>query len=36
MKGSAQSNPDGTYTFRNAALTQPGQFPVTFTISRRQ
>jgi cobalt-zinc-cadmium efflux system membrane fusion protein len=33
LKGSAQSNPDGTYTFRNAALNQPGQIPVTFTIT---
>ena len=33
VKGSAQANPDGTYTFKNAALTQPGQFPVTFTIA---
>lgn len=33
LKGSAQANPDGTYTFRNAALTEPGEFPVTFTIA---
>ncbi len=33
VKGSAQANPDGTYTFKNAALTQPGQFPVTFAIA---
>jgi cobalt-zinc-cadmium efflux system membrane fusion protein len=33
LKGSAQSNPDGTYTFRHAALSQPGQIPVTFTIT---
>lgn len=32
MKGSAQANPDGTYTFKDAALTRPGVFPVTFTI----
>lgn len=32
-KGSAQANPDGTYTFRNAALNRFGQFPVTFTIT---
>ena len=32
-KGSAHANPDGTYTFKNAALTQPGQLPVTFTIA---
>lgn len=32
LKGSAQANPDGTYTFKNPALTQPGQLPVTFTI----
>jgi hypothetical protein len=33
LKGSAQANADGTYTFKHAALTQPGQFPVTFTIT---
>lgn len=33
MKGSAQANADGTYTFKNAALSQPGQLPVTFTIT---
>ena len=33
LKGSAQANPDGTYAFKDAALTQPGQFPVTFTIA---
>jgi len=33
VKGSAQANPDGTYTFRHAALTGHGQFPVTFTIT---
>ena len=33
VKGSAQANQDGTYTFKHAALTQPGQFPVTFTIA---
>ena len=33
VKGSAQANPEGTYTFKHAALTQPGQFPVTFTIA---
>ena len=32
VKGSAQANPEGTYTFKHAALTQPGQLPVTFTI----
>jgi hypothetical protein len=33
VKGSAQTNTDRTYTFRNAALTRFGQFPVTFTIT---
>lgn len=33
LMGSAQSSPDGTYAFRHAALTQPGQFPITFTIT---
>jgi len=33
LKGSAQVNPDGTYTFRNAALAQAGPVPVTFTIT---
>jgi cobalt-zinc-cadmium efflux system membrane fusion protein len=33
LKGTAQANPDGTYTFKHAALTQPGQLPVTFTIT---
>ena len=33
VKGSAQANPDGTYSFKHAALTQPGQFPVTFTVT---
>jgi hypothetical protein len=32
LKGFAQANPDGTYTFKNPALTQPGRLPVTFTI----
>ena len=32
LMGSAQASPDGTYAFRHAALTQPGQFPITFTI----
>lgn len=32
MKGSAQANADGTYTFKDAALSRPGVFPVTFTI----
>lgn len=32
QKGSAQANPDGTYTFRNAALAQPGPLPITFAI----
>lgn len=32
LKGSAQATPEGTYTFRDAALTQPGQLPVTFAI----
>ena len=32
-KGSAQANPDGTYTFRHAALATPGQFPVTITVT---
>ena len=32
LKGSAQVNPDGTYTFRNAALAAAGPVPVTFTI----
>jgi len=31
-KGAAQANPDGTYSFRHASLSQPGQFPVTLTI----
>jgi membrane fusion protein, heavy metal efflux system len=33
LKGSAQANPDGTYTFRTAALAQVGPVPVTFTIA---
>jgi hypothetical protein len=33
LKGSAPANADGTYTFKHAALTQPGQLPVTFTIT---
>ena len=33
VKGSAQANPDGTYSFKHAALAQPGQFPVTFTVT---
>ena len=33
VKGSAQAHPDGTYSFKHAALTQPGQFPVTFTVT---
>jgi len=33
LKGSAQANPDGTYTFRNAALAKAGAVPVTFTIA---
>ncbi len=32
-KGSAQPNPDGTYTFKHAALSQPAQLPVTFAIA---
>ena len=32
LKGAAKANPDGTYSFSDPALTQPGQFPVTFTI----
>ena len=33
LKGSAQANPDGSYTFKHATLSQPGAFPVTFTIA---
>ena len=33
VKGSAQAHADGTYSFKHAALTQPGQFPVTFTVT---
>ena len=33
LKGSAQANADGIYTFKHAALSHPGQFPVTFTIT---
>ena len=33
LKGSAQATSDGTYTFKHATLTQPGQLPVTFTIT---
>ena len=33
LKGSAQAVPNGTYTFKHAALTQPSQLPVTFTIT---
>ena len=33
VKGAAQANPDGTYTFKHAVLTQPGQLPVTFAIA---
>jgi membrane fusion protein, heavy metal efflux system len=33
LKGSAQGNGDGTYSFKHATLTQPGQLPVTFTIT---
>ncbi len=33
IKGAAQANPDGTYTFKHAVLTQPGQLPVTFAIA---
>ena len=33
LRGTAQVNPDGTYTFMSAALAQLGQFPVTFTIA---
>jgi len=32
-KGSAEANPEGTYIFKHAALAQPGQFSVTFTIT---
>ena len=32
LKGSAVPNPDGTYAFKHAELTRPGQLPVTFTI----
>ena len=32
LKGSAEPNPDGTYAFKHAGLTRPGQVPVTFTI----
>jgi len=32
-RGPAQANPDGTYTFRHAALATPGQFPVTITVT---
>ena len=33
LKGTAQTNPDGTYTFKHAALTQLGQLPLTFTVT---
>lgn len=33
LKGSAQAIPGGIYTFKHATLTQPGQLPVTFTIT---
>jgi membrane fusion protein, heavy metal efflux system len=33
LKGSAQANPDGTYSFKDPALTRPGQLAVTFTIA---
>lgn len=33
LKGSAQANANGTYTFRHVALAHPGQFPITFTIT---
>jgi len=33
VKGSAQANPDGTYSFKHAALAQPGQYPVTFAVT---
>lgn len=32
-KGPAQANPDGTYTFKHAALAAPGQFPVTIAVT---
>ena len=32
-KGAATASPDGTYTFRHAGLSRPGQFPVTFVIA---
>jgi len=32
-KGPAQVNPDGTYTFRHAALAAPCQFPVTIAVA---
>jgi hypothetical protein len=32
-KGAAQPNPDGTYTFRHAALAQSGTLPITFAVS---
>jgi hypothetical protein len=33
LKGSAQAIPGGIYTFKHATLAQPGQLPVTFTIT---
>jgi hypothetical protein len=33
LRGPAQPISNGTYAFRNAAFTRPGQFPVTFTIT---
>lgn len=32
-KGTAQANPDGTYTFAHSALAKPGSIPVTFTVA---
>jgi membrane fusion protein, heavy metal efflux system len=32
LKGAAQANPDGSYAFKDATLSQPGKLPFTFTI----
>ena len=33
VKGSARASPDGTYSFKHAALAHTGQYPVTFAVT---
>lgn len=33
VKAVTSANADGTYLFKNAVLTQPGQLPITFSIA---